>query len=77
METLEFVRQVQGLGFRLKEVRELLKLRDERMQSCALVQRRLQQKLSDVTRKLADLEELKRELQVALKRMQPRITKEV
>ena len=66
IETLSFIRQAQGLGFTLKEVRELLKLRHERLQPCAPVRRRLQQKLSDVRSKLADLERLKRELQSAL-----------
>jgi DNA-binding transcriptional MerR regulator len=66
VETLGFIRQVQGLGFTLKEVRELLKLRHERLQPCAPMQRRLQQKLCDVRNKLADLEKLKRELQAAL-----------
>ena len=66
VETLGFIRQVQGLGFTLKEVRELLKLRHERLQPCAPVRRRLQQKLSDVRSKLADLEKLKHELQSAL-----------
>jgi DNA-binding transcriptional MerR regulator len=66
VETLGFIRQAQGLGFTLKEVRELLKLRHERLQPCAPVQRRLQRKLSDVRGKLAELERLKRELQSAL-----------
>ncbi len=67
VETLGFIQQAQGLGFTLKEVRELLKLRHERLQPCAPVRRRLQQKLSDVRNKLADLEELKRELEAALR----------
>ena len=66
VETLGFIRQVQGLGFTLKEVRELLKLRHERLQPCAPVQRRLKQKLTDVRSKLVELEKLKRELQSAL-----------
>jgi DNA-binding transcriptional MerR regulator len=66
VETLGFIRQVQGLGFTLKEVRDLLNLRHQRMQPCAPVRRRLQQKLSDVRSKLADIEKLKRELQTAL-----------
>ena len=66
VETLGFIQQAQGLGFTLKEVRELLKLRHERLHPCAPVRRRLQQKLSDVRTKLADLEKLKHELQSAL-----------
>ena len=44
IETLGFVRRTQGLGFTLGEVRELLALRQSRLQPCAPV-RRLEQKL--------------------------------
>src|SRR5258705_11939456 len=52
VETLAFVRRVQGLGFKLSEIRGLLRLRGNRLEPCAPVQRRLQEKLADVQRKL-------------------------
>ena len=67
VETLGFIRRVQGLGFTLKEVRELLELRRSRLQPCAPVRRRLEQKAEDVRRKLADLRKLERELRTALR----------
>ena len=67
VETLAFVRRVQGLGFKLSEIRGLLWLRGNRMQPCAPVQRRLQEKLADVQRKLADLHKLEHELRLALR----------
>lgn len=67
VETLAFVRRVQGLGFKLGEIRGLLRLRENRMQPCAPVQRRLQEKLADVQRKLADLSKLEHELRLALR----------
>lgn len=67
VETLAFVRRVQGLGFKLSEIRGLLRLRGNRMQPCAPVQRRLQEKLADVQRKLADLRKLEHELGLALR----------
>jgi DNA-binding transcriptional MerR regulator len=67
VETLAFVRRVQGLGFKLCEIRELLKLRGNRFQPCAPVQRRLQEKLVDVQRKLRDLHQLEHELRLALR----------
>jgi DNA-binding transcriptional MerR regulator len=76
VETLGFIRQVQGLGFTLKEVRDLLNLRHQRMQPCAPVRRRLQQKLSDVRSKLADIEKLQRELQTALNACNRELRKE-
>jgi DNA-binding transcriptional MerR regulator len=67
VETLAFIRRVQGLGFKLNEIRGLLKLRGNRLQPCAPVRRRLQEKLADVQRKLADLHKLKHELRLALR----------
>ena len=67
VETLGFIRQAQSLGFTLKEVRELLELRHRRLQPCAPVRRRLEQKLSDVRGKLADLQQLEHELRAALR----------
>jgi MerR family transcriptional regulator, copper efflux regulator len=37
IETLAFVRPVQGLGFKLSEIRGLLRLRGNRLQPCAPV----------------------------------------
>jgi MerR family transcriptional regulator, copper efflux regulator len=67
IETLAFVRRVQGLGFKLREIRGLLNLRGSRLQPCAPVRRRLEEKLSDVQRKLADLQRLEHELRLALR----------
>jgi len=67
VETLGFIRRVQRLGFKLNEIRALLKLRGTRLQPCAPVQRHLQEKLSDVQRKLRDLRKLEQELRLALR----------
>ncbi len=56
VEALAFIRRVQGLGFTLSEIRGLLSLRGNRLQPCAPVRRRLEEKLVDVQRKLADLQ---------------------
>jgi MerR family copper efflux transcriptional regulator len=67
VETLGFIRRVQGLGFTLNEVRELLELRRSHLQPCAPVRRRMEQKVGDVRRKLVDLQKLERELRKALR----------
>jgi len=67
IDTLGFIRRAQGLGFTLGEVRELLALRQSRLQPCAPVRRRLEQKLVHVHRKLTDLQKLERELRLALR----------
>jgi|SRR5690242_11691588 len=66
VETLAFIRRVQGLGFKLREIRGLLGLRGSRLQPCAPVRRRLQEKLADVHKKLLDLQRLEHELRLAL-----------
>jgi DNA-binding transcriptional MerR regulator len=67
VETLGFIRRVQNLGFTLREIRDLLELRRTRLQLCAPVRRRLQEKLADVQRKLSDLQKLEHELRMALR----------
>lgn len=67
VETLSFIRRIQGLGFKLSEIRGLLTLRGNRLQPCAPVRRRLEEKLIDVQRKLADLQKLEHELHLALR----------
>jgi DNA-binding transcriptional MerR regulator len=66
VETLVFIRRVQGLGFKLSEIRSLLALRVNRIQPCAPVRQRLQAKLEDVRGKLANLKKLEHELLLAL-----------
>ena len=67
VETLGFIRRVQNLGFTLREIRDLLELRRNRLQPCAPVRRRLEEKLADAQRKLADLHKLEHELRLALR----------
>ena len=67
VETLGFIGRVQNLGFTLREVRELLELRRSRLQPCAPVRRRLEEKLADVQRKVSDLRKLEHELRLALR----------
>jgi DNA-binding transcriptional MerR regulator len=67
LETLGFIRRVQSLGFKLDEIRSLLNLRGSRLQPCAPVRRKLQEKLADVRQKLAHLQKLEGELRLALR----------
>ena len=67
VETVAFVRRVQGLGFTLSEIRGLLKTARESLAACAPVQLRLQEKRADVQRKLRDLQKLEHELRLALR----------
>lgn len=74
VETLAFIRRVQGLGFKLSEIKSLLELRRNPQHPCAPVRKRLEEKLSNVKSKLADLRKLEHELKSALRscRQEPR-----
>src|SRR5215218_7566056 len=63
LERLSFVRRARDLGFTLDQVRELLRLADERGRSCDAVDRVAREHLGEVERKIADLKALRRELQ--------------
>lgn len=75
IETLAFIRRVQGLGFKLTEIRSLLDLRRSRMQPCEPVRRRLEAKLADVRRKRENLQHLEHELRLALRSCQRELRK--
>lgn len=59
---LSFIRRGRDLGFSLDDIRELLRLSDDRDQSCADVDRIARAHLTQVERKLADLTALGAEL---------------
>jgi Cu(I)-responsive transcriptional regulator len=62
LKRLSFIRRGRDLGFPLDEVRELLRLSDNREQSCADVDRIARVHLAEVERKLSDLKTLRAEL---------------
>ena len=62
LERLSFVRRARDLGFTLDQVRELLRLADRQDESCDSVDRVAREHLTEVERKIADLEALRREL---------------
>ena len=63
LERLSFIRRGRDLGFSLDEIRELLRLSDDRSQPCAEVDRIARLHLTEVERKLADLAALRAELE--------------
>ena len=54
---LRFIRRAQALGFSLKEVKELLAISGQR--DVARINRRAQEKLEDVERRIAELERVR------------------
>jgi DNA-binding transcriptional MerR regulator len=62
MERVRFIQQVQGLGFSLAEIRELIDLRSRKVDACESVRQLLKGKLSDVRAKMQELKGLESEL---------------
>jgi MerR family copper efflux transcriptional regulator len=63
VERLLFIHQMQGLGFSLREVGELIQLRERKVEACESVKELLGAKLIDVRAKLQELRHLESELE--------------
>src|ERR1700738_1226254 len=55
---LGFIRQMQGLGFSLREIKQLLQLREHHLDACVEVKDLLRTKLEKVRSKIWELEQL-------------------
>lgn len=67
-ERLRFIRQAQAAGFRLDEIKEILRLKYSGQSPCNCVRGLLEQKLEQVEREMAELAAFRRELRKTLKR---------
>ena len=68
VERLHFIQQMQGLGFSLREVGELIRLRERKVDACESVKELLNAKLIDVRAKLQGLRHLASELEIDLRK---------
>ncbi len=59
---IRFIKNAQKLGFTLKEIRELLKLRIKTNSSCDLVLKKAEHKRTEIRVKIKDLQSMKRAL---------------
>lgn len=59
LRRLNFIKQAQVLGFSLEEIQELLSLRMQPGTTCADIRSRANEKISDVDKKIADLEQIR------------------
>ena len=64
IERLHFIQQMQGLGFSLREVGELIQLRERKVDACESVKELVRAKLIDIRAKLRDLRYLESELEI-------------
>jgi MerR family mercuric resistance operon transcriptional regulator len=65
---LRFVRQMQGLGFSLQEIKELMGVRADRAHACSTVRRFLKTKLADIIVRIRELQQLETELKADLRK---------
>ena len=63
IERIRFIREAQGLGFSLREIKELLSLRADPASDCGQVRERAVAKLGDVQRKIGELQRFRRALE--------------
>lgn len=68
VDLLTFIRQAQGLGFTLDEIKEILAIRRRAEVPCTHVRSLLRQKAAELDRKLADLVALRRRIRRSLTR---------
>ena len=59
---VRFIREMQGLGFSLQEIKQLVQLRSHNVEACESVRDLLQEKLSQVRAKANELQKLEAEL---------------
>jgi len=68
IERLRFVKQMQGLGFSLQEIKELMGVRADKAHACAAVRDFLKAKLADVAVRIRELQQLETELKADLQK---------
>ena len=73
IERVRFMRQMQSLGFSLREAGELIDLRTYKVDACQAVDELLKDKLADMRAKMRQLEELESELVADLRKRSPEL----
>ena len=59
LERIHFIRQAKQLGFTLREIQDLLLLRDESESRCRKVNERVRQKIEDIDTKIRELKQMR------------------
>lgn len=67
-ERIRFIKKAQYLGLRLEEIREILELSDRGSCPCGHVQQVLKSKLTELARKISDLNAVRSRIHTALSR---------
>ena len=67
LQRLQFIREMQGLGFSLNEIKQLLHLRTRKIEACGAVRDLLNTKLRGIRTKIEELQKLERALTADLR----------
>jgi len=59
LSRLQLVKKAKRFGFTLKEIGDLLELKDANKADCSIMQKKVKDKLMDIDRRIQELEELK------------------
>lgn len=62
VELIRFIKRAQALGFTLREIKELIELRDHPETACPEVRQQAEAKIAEITQKIRLLQGMKREL---------------
>lgn len=60
---IHFIKRAQELGFTLREVKELLKLKVDKKATCGQVMKKTDEKILEVEKKIKDLKQMKKSLE--------------
>ena len=75
IEQLRFIQRAQTIGFSLGEIRELLLIKDDQVETCSHVRDLIRQKLVVVQRKMNELAQIEGQLKEALQKCNRQLRK--
>ncbi len=75
IEQLRFIQRAQTIGFSLGEIRELILIQDDQVETCSHVRDLIQQKLATVQQKMNELAQIEGQLKEALQKCNRQLRK--
>ena len=75
IEQLRFIQKAQAIGFSLGEIRELILIQDDQVETCSHVRDLIQQKLATVQQKMNELAQIEGQLKEALQKCNRQLRK--
>src|SRR5438105_4374213 len=76
IEQLRFIQRAQAIGFSLGEIREMILIQDDQVETCSHVRDLIQQKLATVQQKMNELAQIEGRLKEALQKCNRQLQKQ-